>query len=89
MRVDDAVVKRHLKNRRRAIFIQHLGNGQIAKVLCLVVRNLLPFHRESLCEISVAVKETYGCHVHVAVARFLQVVSGKNAKTTGVNLKYV
>ena len=87
--VNHEVGIRHVDNHLVAVLVEHALNGQAVEVLSLVVGNLLAVHRERLREITIAVEETYGYHVHIAIGGFLQIVAGKNAKAARINFKHV
>ena len=72
-----------------ALLIQYTVDGQLAKVLCLVIGNLLAVHRQCLCKVTVAVQETDCTQVGVAIGSFFQVVTGKYTQTAGIYLKYM
>ena len=73
---------RHLQNHLLALCVQHRRDGQLHKVLRLVVGNLLPVHRECLGEVAIAIEESDGSHVDAAVAGFLDVVTGQDTQAT-------
>ena len=72
-----------------AVLVHLLLDGQAAEVLSLVVGNLLTIHGEGLGEVAITIEETYGTHIHVGVRSLLDVVSGQNTETTGVDLEHL
>ncbi len=89
VRIDYASGERHFKNHRVAFGIKHLLYRELVEVLRLIVGYLLAVNRQSLCEISVTVKETYGSHIHTTVRGFFYIVAGKHTKTAGIYLQAV
>ena len=57
----------HINDDLVAIFIEHTLNWQTVEILGIVVGNLLAVHRERLGEITIAIQETNGTHVDIAV----------------------
>ncbi|MPN64627.1 hypothetical protein SDC9_212403 [bioreactor metagenome] len=57
--------------------------------MCFVIGYLLPFHRQRLCEITITVEKTYCRHIHIAVARFLQIIACENSQTARVDVQYM
>ena len=80
---------RNSHHERRAVRVLHLLDRQVVEVLRLVVGDLLPFRAQRLGEVAVAVEETDGGHVHVAVRRLFQVVTCQDAQTAAVDLQHV
>ena len=72
-----------------AVLIQHTVDRQLTEVLSFVVGNLLTIHRESLCEVAIAIQETDCTKVNIAIGSLFQVVAGKDTQTTGIYLKYL
>ena len=79
----------HIHYHRRTVSVLHLRNRQVAEVLCLVVSDLLSLWREGLGEIAITIEETDGRHIDVAVAGFLQVVTGQDSQTAGIDLNHL
>ena len=79
----------HVHYHGGTVLIELLLDGERTEILCLVVGNLVALHAQGLCEIAVAIQETYSTHVYVAVAGFLQVVASQDAQTTGVDLQHL
>ena len=73
---------RHIDHHMIAILIEHWVDRQLAKVLSFVVGYLLAVHRQALSEIAIAIEETHGHHIYIAVGCFLQIVTSKHAQTT-------
>ena len=80
---------RHFDHQRLAIFVLHLRDGQTVEVLRLVVGHLLTVHRQRLCKVTVAIEETDGRHVDIAVGRLFQVVAGQNTQTSRIDFQVV
>ena len=78
---------RYVDNHRLTVLVHLLLNGQAAEVLSLVVGNLLSVHGERLREVSEAIEETYGHHIHIGVRSLLHVVTSQDSQTSRVNLK--
>ena len=57
----------HIDDDLVAVFIEHTLNWQTVEILGIVVGNLLAVHRERLGEITIAIQETNGTHVDIAV----------------------
>ena len=85
--VDNVVGEGHVNDDLVAILIEHALNGQLVEVLCLVVGNLLAVHRESLCEVAIAIEETYATHIYVGVAGFFEVVASEDAETATIDFQ--
>ena len=77
----------NIDDHRCAVLVHLLLDGERAKVLCLVVGNLLAIHCEALCEVAVAIEETNGTHIDIGVGCFLDVVAGKHTQTAAVDLQ--
>ena len=86
---DGATRIRNLDHHIRPVLFFHLGNRQVVEVLRLVVRDLLAFRTQGLGEITIAIEETDGSHIDVAVRRLFDIVAGENTQTTRVDLEYV
>ena len=84
-----AIGIRNIHYHRRTVGVLHLRNRQVAEVLCLVVSDLLSLGREGLGKIAITIEETDSRHVDVAVAGFLQVVTGQDAQTAGIDLHHL
>ena len=67
--------------------VVHLLYGQADEVLSLVVGNLLTIHGEGLGEVAIAIEEAHCNHIYIRVGSLLDIVTSKNAKTTGVDLQ--
>ena len=72
-----------------SVLIEHLVDGQLSEVLGLVVGNLLSVHRQRLREVSIAVEETDGAEVDIAVGGFFQVVACQHAQTAGIDFQHM
>ena len=80
---------RHLDHHVRAVRLFHLRNRQVGEVLRLVVGDLLAFRRKRLREIAVAIEETDGGHIYVAVRRLLDIIARENTQTARINLQHM
>ena len=81
IRFHHATRVRHLDHHVRAVRLFHLRNRQVGEVLRLVVGDLLAFRTQRLREITVAIEETDGGHIYVAVRRLLDIVARENTQT--------
>ena len=79
----------HIHDDLIAVGVEDAFDGEAVKVLGFIVRNLLSVHGERLSEVAVAIEEADSHHVHVAVRSLLEVVTGEDAETAGVNLQHV
>ena len=80
---------RHLENHLLALCVEYRLDRQLHEVLRLVVGNLLPVHRQGLCEVAITIEESDGSHVDTAVAGFLNVVTSQDAQAARINLEGV
>ena len=87
--VNSSSGERHFKNHGLAIITEYLFDRQLIEVLGLIVGYLLAIQRESLGEVSMTIKETYGRHVDTTVRSLLDVVTGENSETTGIYFKTI
>ena len=87
--IDGTAGIRHLMHELISILVKHWLDGKLVEILRLVVGNLLAIHCEGLGEIAVTVKETHCGHVDATVAGLLDVVTGKDAEASRVNLQGV
>ena len=87
--VDDAAGKRHFYNHRSAALVHNLLDGKLVEVLGFVVGNLLTVNAQRLSEVAETIEEADCGHGDAAVGCLLDVVSGENAKTTGVDLQAI
>ena len=87
--IDNAAGVGNLEYHRTAVFFGHLLDGELVEVLGLVVGNLLTVHRECLREVAIAVEETDGRHIDVAVAGLFQIVAGQNTETARIYFQNV
>ena len=85
--INHAAGVRHFKNQLLSVFVEHRIDGQLVEVLRFVVGNLLSIKGETLCKVAIAIQEANCCHIHTIVGCFFNIVAGKNAKTTGINLQ--
>ena len=78
----------HLEDEGRlSVLFEDLLDGKLGEVLSFVVRLLLAFGAEALGEVAVAIEEADGGEADVAVTGFLEVVTGEDAKTAGIDLE--
>ena len=61
--------------------------GMDEEILRLVLGNLVALRGEALCEVAVTVEKADSHEVDIHVGCLLEVVAGKNAQTSGVNLE--
>ena len=66
----------HIHNHRRTVLVELALDGQRMEVLCVIDGNLLTVHRQTLLEVTVAIQETHGTHIHVGIGSLLQIVTG-------------
>ena len=76
--------ERYFKYHRMSILIKNLLYGQLVKILWLIIGQLLPIHRQSLGEVTIAIKETYPCHVYIPVTGFFQIISRQYTESTRI-----
>ena len=70
-----------------AIGIKHRLRGDLQEVLRLILCHLVTIGGKLLGEITVTVEESDGDEVDVHVTRLLEIVSGKDAETSGIDLQ--
>ena len=79
----------HIDHYGVALGVEHTLDGQRVKVLCVVLGYLLAVHAEALGKVAVAIQESNGAEVYVAVAGLLEVVASQHAQTAGVDFKHL
>ena len=87
LRSDLVAVEGHTKYHRCAIVVTHQRKRQILKVLSLILRHLLSVGSDLLVEVAVAIEEADAYHIGTEVTRLLDVITGENAETAGVDLQ--
>ena len=78
---------RYIYHHGLAVLVHLLFDGEAAEVLCFVVGNLLTVHGEGLREVAEAIEETDSTHINIGVGSLLDVVTGEDTETAGVDLQ--
>ena len=80
-------IKGHAEHQGGATVVTHQRKGEILEVLSLVLCYLLSVGGNLLVEVAVAVEEADAHHIGTEVTRLLDVVTGEDAETAGVDLQ--
>ena len=80
-------IEGHTKHQGSAIVVTHQREGQVLKVLCLILSHLLSVSGDLLIKVAVAIEEADTHHIGAEVTRLLDVVACQDPETTGVDLE--